>query len=302
MRMNHHLFNFEHIGTFVKGATQLLHDAGVDSPRLSAELILAHALGVRREYLLAHPERELSAAENSAAAQLLRRRALGEPVAYLLGRKEFYGREFLVNPHTLIPRPETELLVDLALEGQTHAAPEFIVDLGVGSGCILLTLLCELPGRAGLGMDISAPALALAGENAARLRVAERCLLALADMTRPVFKKHSLNLLISNPPYVSPGDYGTLSREVAGYEPRSALVSPQDGLLHLAALEEFARHCLAPGGTLLLEIGSDQGRSAPALFTRAPQFWDKVETHSDLAGLPRVIRAQRGLCAKTHTV
>ncbi len=291
--MNPHLFNFEHIGTFVKGATQLLHDAGVDSPRLSAELILAHILGVRREYLLAHPERGLSVTESNAAEELLRRRALGEPVAYLLGRKEFYGREFLVNPHTLIPRPETELLVDMALESQTRAAPGPIVDLGVGSGCILLTLLCELPGRTGLGTDISAPALALAGENANRLGVAHRCLLVLADMTRPVFKKHSLSLLLSNPPYISPDEYGTLSREVAGYEPRNALLSPRNGLHHLAALEELARHYLAPGGTLLLEIGSDQGQSCPALFTRAPQFWDKVETHSDLAGRPRVIRAQR---------
>lgn len=285
----------ETIGAFIKRAANLLADAEADSPRLSAELILAHALDVRREYLLTHPERILSDAESRVAEDMLRRRALGEPVAYLLGRQEFYGREFLVNKHTLIPRPETELLVDLALEAQDLAAPGLIVDLGAGSGCILLTLLCEMPGRAGLGADISAPALAVAGENARRLGVDGRCAFMLADMTAPVFKKHSLGLLVSNPPYISPGDYATLSREVAGYEPQTALLSPQNGLHHLAALEELGRESLAPGGILLLEMGNDQGQSGPALFDRAPQFWDSVEMRRDLAGLPRIIRARRSL-------
>ena len=285
----------ETVSAFIKRATSRLAAAGVDSPRLSAELILGHVLAVRREYLLTHPERALHETEYRAAMELLRRRNQGEPVAYLLGRREFYGREFLVNEHTLIPRPETELLVDLALEGQDHAAPGLIVDLGVGSGCILLTLLRELPGRTGLGADISAPALAVAGENAARLGVAGRCALMLADMTTPVFKKHSLRLLISNPPYISPNDYATLSREVAAYEPQTALLSPHNGLHHLAALEELGRESLAPGGVLLLEMGSDQGQSGPALFNRAPRFWDSVEMHCDLAGLPRIIRAQRSL-------
>lgn len=283
----------EAVSAFIRRATNRLAAAEVDSPRLSAELILAHSLAVRREYLLTHPERMLTEAESLTAENMLRRRVLGEPVAYLLGRQEFYGREFLVNKHTLIPRPETELLVDLALEGRDHAAPGLIADLGVGSGCILLTLLCEMPGRAGLGADISAPALAVAGENAARLGVDSRCALLLADMTRPVFKKHSLGLLLSNPPYISPSDYAALNREVAGYEPQTALLSPQNGLHHLAALEALSREYLAPGGVLLLEMGSDQGESGPALFRRAPQFWASVEMHRDLAGLPRVIRAKR---------
>lgn len=283
----------ETIGAFTRRAANLLSAAEVDSPRLSAELILAHTLAVRREYLLTHPERLLTDAESRVAEDMLRRRALGEPVAYLLSRQEFYGREFLVNKHTLIPRPETELLVDLALEEQDRAEPGLIVDLGTGSGCILLTLLCEMPGRAGLGADISTPALAVAGENASRLGVDARCAFMLADMTTPVFKKHSLGLLVSNPPYVSPGDYAALSREVAGYEPQTALLSPQNGLHHLAALEELGRESLAPGGVLLLEMGSDQGESGPALFDRAPRFWDSVEMRRDLAGLPRIIRARR---------
>lgn len=281
------------ISAFTRRAANLLAAAEVDSPRLSAELILSHTLNVRREYLLAHPERILTDAESCIAEDMLRRRASGEPVAYLLGRQEFYGREFLVNKHTLIPRPETELLVDLALKEQNRATPGLIVDLGTGSGCILLTLLCEMPERTGLAADISAPALAVAGENACRLGVDGRCAFMLADMTRPVFKKHSLGLLVSNPPYVSPDDYAALNREVGGYEPQAALLSPQNGLHHLAALEELGRECLAPGGVFLLEMGSDQGESGPALFNRAPQFWDSVEMHRDLAGLPRIIRAQR---------
>lgn len=285
------------IGEFIRNAVERLAVAGVDSPRLSAELILGHALGVRREYLLAHQEQVLSEVENAAAGELLRRRAGGEPVAYLLGHKEFYGRGFLVNAHTLIPRPETELLVDLVLEEQDFVTPGLVVDLGVGSGCILLTLLCERKELRGLGMDISAPALAVARENAVRLGVFGRCAFALADMTTPVFKKHSLNLLVSNPPYISPEDYAGLDREVAAYEPQNALISPEGGLYHLAALEQLARRCLAPGGKMLVEIGSDQGRGAMALFERAPQFWAEVENHRDLSGLPRIIRAQRsGVC------
>ena len=283
----------QNIGEFIKNAVERLVAAGVDSPRLSAELILGQVLGVRREYLLAYQERALSEAESLAAGELLRRRAEGEPVAYLLGHKEFYGRDFLVNGHTLIPRPETELLVDLALIGLDLAAPGPAVDLGVGSGCILLTLLCERPGLQGLGTDISAAALAVAKENAVHLGVIGRCAFMLADMTVPMFKKHSLSLLLSNPPYISPEDYPGLDREVAAYEPQSALLSPQGGLCHLAALEELGRHCLAPGGRLLLEIGSDQGRSAMALFGRAPHFWAEVENHRDLAGLPRIICARR---------
>ena len=281
------------IGEFIGNAVKRLASSGVDSPRLSAELILGHVLGVRREYLLAHHERVLSDAENAAAGELLGRRAEGEPVAYLLGHKEFYGRDFLVNRHTLIPRPETEHLVDLALEDLELAAPGLVIDLGVGSGCILLTLLCERPSLRGLGADISGRALTLAQENAVRLGVAGRCAFMLADMTMPVSKKHSLGLLLSNPPYISPQDYAGLSPEVAGYEPQSALLSPAGGLGHVAALEEQARQALLPGGRLLLEIGSDQGESAAALLDRDPRFWAEVEVRRDLAGLPRIVSARR---------
>ncbi len=288
-----------------KNIRELIHTAAahlaaarVDSPRLSAELILARVLDVRREYLLSHPERVLTPEEEREAEKLLTRRALGEPVAYILGRKEFYGREFLVNKHTLIPRPETELLVDLALEErECCAGAGLLADLGVGSGCIVLTLLCELPGWRALGADISAGALALARENARRLgaEVERRCVFMLADMLFPLFKKHSLNLLVSNPPYISKEDYAQLDREVAAYEPRGALLSPEGGLRHLEALEEFARTSLTPGGALLLEIGCEQGKNALRLFERAPRYWSAVELHRDLAGLPRIIRARRSL-------
>ncbi len=286
----------KHIREFIYGAAAELSAARVDSPRLSAELILAHALGVRREYLLSHPERVLTPEEERGAEALVVRRALGEPVAYILGRKEFYGREFLVNRQTLIPRPETELLVDLALEErERRAGAGLMADLGVGSGCILLTLLCEMPGWRGLGADISAGALTLARENARHLgaEVESRCVFMLADMTLPVFKERSLDLLVSNPPYISPEDYANLDREVAAYEPREALLSPCGGLRHLDALEELARACLVPDGVLLLEIGCEQGKSAFRLFERAPKYWSAVELHRDLADLPRVIRARR---------
>lgn len=284
----------KNIRDFIRGATERLTAAGVDSPRLSAELILARTLVTRSEYLGTHPEQILNTAEAARTEKMLARRALGEPIAYILGKKEFYGREFLVNAETLIPRPETELLVELALkEHWPGETPGLVVDLGVGSGCILLTLLAERPSWQGLGADIAVGTLTMARKNACRLNLAERCTFMLADMTLPVFKKHSLALLLSNPPYIAPEDYAGLSHEVAAYEPRGALLSPEGGLAHLAALEAQGRECLAPGGVLLLEIGCEQGQSAMRLFERVPAFWTEVELHRDLAGLPRAIRAQR---------
>ncbi len=281
------------IGTFIRETVALFRRAEIDSPRLSAELLLAHALEVRREYILTHPEAIIPPDRLKIAENLANRRATGEPVAYLLGCKEFYGRDFVVNKHTLVPRPETELLIDLALAEVADAKPGLFADLGTGSGCIALTLLAELPDWQALAVDISASALAVAAQNAARLAVDRRCGFLLADMQQPLFTPGSLDLLLSNPPYISPEDYAELGKEVKEHEPKLALCSEEHGLAHLAALEAAGRHCLKAGGSLLLEIGSDQGKTAPALFERAAQFWAEATVHNDLAGLPRVLHVRR---------
>ena len=288
-----------------------LEQSGADAPRLSAELLLAKALGLDRNALLKRlilePKAVLPRPALQEFAELIARRAAGEPAAYILGRKEFYGREFAVTPDTLIPRPETELLIDLALEygrgpGFAGATPSF-ADFGTGTGCIAVTLALELPGWRGIAVEKSPSALRVARDNAARLGAKNLCL-ALGDFRIPPVAPASLDLLISNPPYVGEAEYRTLSREVRAFEPKSALVpcsgnrrtqagrlsgippaGEASGLEDAEALLELARTLLKPGGLLLMETGSTQG---PALLSRL-QGWSKARLHKDLAGLDRVI-------------
>ena len=283
----------------------------MDAPRLSAELLLAKALGLDRNALLKRlilePEAILPEDALREFAKLIARRSAGEPVAYILGHKEFYGREFTVSPDTLIPRPETELLVDLALEYARSVdtdTPPLFADLGTGTGCIAVTLALELPRWRGIAVEKSPAALRIARANAVRLGAQSLCL-ALADFRTPPVPPASLDLLLSNPPYVSEAEYRTLSREVRAFEPQSALVpcSPAartsesplpagaSGLEDAQALIERARALLKPGGLLLMEIGCTQG---PALLSRLQgPDWTGARLHTDLAGLDRVLAAQR---------
>ena len=291
--------------------TEQLEQSGadaVDAPRLSAELLLAEALGLDRNALLKRlflePENPLPETALREFAKLAARRAAGEPAAYILGRKEFYGREFTVTPDTLIPRPETELLIDLALDYarslNTGTTPVF-ADFGTGTGCIAVTLTLELPGWRGLAVEKSPAALRVAKANALRLctkKDTEKLCFTLADFRLPPVPPASLDLLISNPPYVSEAEYQTISRDVRAFEPKSALVpclSPcfgstdssadSSGLEDAEALIDLARMLLKPGGLLLMEIGHTQG---PALLPRL-QGWTEARLHKDLAGLDRVI-------------
>ena len=289
----------------------------VDAPRLSAELLLAKALGLDRDALLRRlllePESPLPETTLREFAALTARRASGEPAAYILGYKEFYGREFIVTPDTLIPRPETELLVDLALEytrdrdlsnaAGNAGAPPCFADFGTGTGCIAVTLALALPGWRGLAVEKSPAALRVAKANALRLG-AEKLSFTLADFRAPpipLTPPASLDLLISNPPYVSEAEYQTISFEVRDFEPKSALVpcltagssggSPAGatGLEDAEALIDLAHVLLKPGGLLLMEIGHAQG---PALLPRL-QGWTGALLHQDLAGLDRVISGIR---------
>ncbi len=280
-------------------AVRCLREAGVDSPRLSAELMLAKAMGVERLTLIAYPERRLSEAELVAFSALAERRATGEPVAYILGEKEFFGRTFLVTRATLIPRPETELLIEAALEhseliGLAHA---HFADLGTGSGCIAATLCAERAGWTGIGIDLSEEALRIASVNAERLGVRQRLSLIQADFTRPILKQASLDLVISNPPYVSTSGYRSLSREIRDFEPASALIpggseteSP-DGLEYEAAVIRCSAQALRPGGVLLIEHGWTQSKPLSLLLKN--NIWENIKYCKDLARKDRYISAVR---------
>jgi release factor glutamine methyltransferase len=224
---------------------------------------------------------------------LLDRRRAGEPVAFLLGRREFYGRSFEVGPAALVPRPETEHLVDAALAGLPAGAARFI-DLGTGGGCLAVTLVLERPAWKGTALDIAPEALDLARRNAERLGAVSRLDFALADFTAPGCGESlpgDFHLAISNPPYVSEEEYRDLSPAVRLYEPRGALVSGPTGLEHARAVLEFAARILPPGGLLLMEHGATRGEAVRGLCP--PALWENISTGLDLAGRDRFLAAAR---------
>lgn len=280
-------------------ACRALHDT--EAPRRTAELLLCSVLDIRRVALVTHPDSEMPRDVVVRLAGLLERRLSGEPVAYLLGWREFYGRPFEVNADTLIPRPESECLVDEALARLPERAAHF-ADLGTGSGCLAVTLAAERPLWRGAAVDISEQALDTARRNAERLDTTARLTFVRADFASPAFLTafphdfpdagHAgLSLVISNPPYVSEAEYATLDRGVRAFEPKTALVPGPTGLEHARAVVEAAWHILRPGGLLLMEHGAAQGEAARALC--APERWRDVYTGRDLAGLDRYLAAFR---------
>lgn len=252
------------------------------SPRLDAELLLAAALERPRSYLHAWPERMLEAEPAARFAAWLERRQRGEPVAYLLGRREFWSLELEVTPDTLIPRPETELLVELALERLPANAPVALADLGTGSGAIALALAAERPLARIVATDQSAAALAVARRNAQRLNLA-RIEFREGDWRAPLADER-FDLIVANPPYVAAPD-PCWQRGELRFEPPAALVSGQDGLDALRTIIAAAPEQLLPGGWLLLEHGYDQGQAVPALLRE--RGFVQVSDHQDCAGVSR---------------
>ena len=267
-------------------AAGLLGQAG-PTPRLDAELLLAHALGWPRARLLAEGRAPLDAEHLRAFELLVERRRALEPVAYLTGHKEFFGRDFLVDRRVLVPRPETELLVDLALVRARQLAadqqPIVVADIGAGSGCIAVTLALELPAAEVLAVDLSPGALEVARANAERYGVAGQLRLLQGDLLAPLGTP--VKLLVSNPPYTV---LAAIDENVRRHEPRLALDGGPDGLDLYRRLLADAPARLRPGGSLLLEIGADQAAAVAAL-ARAAFPAGRIGVHRDLAGLDRVI-------------
>jgi release factor glutamine methyltransferase len=260
-------------------------DAVTDTPLLEAEVLLTHVMGVLRTTLLAHPERLLSADQLNDYQALIRRRAAGYPLPYLTGRIEFHGLEFEITPEVLIPRPETETLVDLALARR----PEAIVDVGTGSGCIAVALAVRLPRATVCAIEISPAALAVARRNMERHGVAGRVRLIAGDVLNP--RPSPADLIISNPPYIPTGDCALLPTAIRNHEPRQALDGGPDGLAIIRRLLAQAPAVLKPEGTLLIEIGADQSEAASRLaHTYFPEA--AIRVHPDLAGHDRVLEIQ----------
>jgi release factor glutamine methyltransferase len=255
------------------------------TPRLEAEVLLSHAMAVSRASLLAHPERRPTAGQLSEFQGLVRHRASNYPLPYVIGRVEFYGLEFEVTPEVLIPRPETETLVDLALARK----PGSVVDVGTGSGCIAISLARYLPEVVVHAIEISPAALAVAQRNVERHGVTRRVQLMVGDVLNP--RPSPVDLIVSNPPYIPTGECALLPESVRDYEPRLALDGGSDGLAIVQQLLAQAPAVLNPGGGILIEIGADQGEAATTLArTMFPQA--AVRLHPDLAGRDRVLEIQ----------
>lgn len=253
-----------------------------DTPRLEAEVLLAHVTGLSRTTLLAHPEQSPSADRLRLYRSLLRRRAAGFPLPYLTGRVEFYGLEFAVTPDVLIPRPETETLVELALARR----PRVVVDVGTGSGCVAVTLAVHLPEARIYATDLSGRALRVARANARRHGVADRIHLIQTDLATSL--AGPADLVVSNPPYVAATEWASLPESVRRHEPRLALDGGPDGLTVIRRILQDGPRLLKPDGTLLVEIGATQGRAVAAL---ASSLWPqaRISIHPDLAGRDRVL-------------
>jgi release factor glutamine methyltransferase len=256
-----------------------------DTPRLDAELLMAALLGVTRgEMLLRHMDAEMP----SGVGSLVRRRLAHEPIAYILGEAEFYGRTFAVSPAVLIPRADSETIVAAALEA--CPSPGRVLDCGVGSGALLLTILAERPNAAGVGIDRSPDALAVASENAAALGLDAVCSMRLADWTRPGWSAGlgTFDLVVANPPYVE--DTADLAPDVRDHEPAAALFAGADGLADYRVLVPQLPGLLAPDGLAVVEIGHTQAASVAEIAAAADMA---AELRRDLAGRPRALILSR---------
>jgi release factor glutamine methyltransferase len=261
---------------------------GIDTPRLDADLLVAHALGVKRITLFLDPERPLIEAELTTIRALVERRRAHEPIAYILGEREFYGRSFVVTPDVLIPRPDTETLVEAALaflRANTVVGP--VVDLCTGSGAVALTLAAECSDRELVATDVSPAALSVAQQNVDQLGLAERVALRLGDLFAALDSASRFACITVNPPYIGAHELVTLHPGVRDFEPQLALDAGTDALSFYRRIAESAARYLVPGGALMVEVGIGQAQAVSALFAAAG-FGD-LRTRRDLGGVDRVV-------------
>lgn len=271
--------------------TKRLSAADIDTASLDASILVCHATSRERLELITHGTEELNSEEIEYLEELVQRREQREPIAYIVGQKEFWGHHFKVCPGVLVPRPDTETLVAtlLALLPEKEV-PMTLADVGVGSGCILLSLLKELPQAYGYGIDTETTPLSVTADNALALEVAERLTLYKGNLAEPL--KEPVNVIVSNPPYIATDVLGNLAKEVREHEPKQALDGGEDGLAVYRSLIPSCHAKLISGGLLLLEIGYDQATTVADLLSQPD--WSEVHLYQDLNNQPRVIAAVKG--------
>ena len=272
------------------GAKRRLEAAGIDSPVIDARLLVEAAAAASRAEIISDPHRVLTEDQAAALETYVARRERREPVSHILGSKGFWKIMLRVTPDVLTPRPDTETILDVVLPAFEEAQRFSVLDLGVGSGALLLAILAERPGARGLGVDVSEEALAVARENAANLGLASRAALLRSDWTAGL-DEASFDLVVSNPPYIASADIADLAPEVRDHEPRLALDGGADGLDAFRVLAPQILRVLKDGGLFAVEIGADQSAAVEKLFTQAGAL--EVKTVKDLAARDRVVTGRK---------
>lgn len=274
-------------------SVQRLADAGVAEPEVESALLLGHVLSYSRTQFFLALQQEIPPHQLSLFNALLSRRLLREPLAYITGEQEFWSLPFKVSPKVLIPRPETEELLEKVLDSvrRDGLPPGPVLDLGVGSGAITVVLARELEGRKVFGVDISMAALEIARENIRHHQVQPSIFLINANWLTAIQQKKRFALVVSNPPYINATAMGTLQAEVT-FEPHGALSGGADGLSDIRALAAQIHPVMLSGGLFFMEIGADQQEAVLKIFSSFPEY-DRLQVHSDLAGFPRIFQARR---------
>ena len=278
------------IGEAIRKAAALLSEHSVDEPKREAALLVSLSASKDRTFLIAHPEYELSGVEETRLGDLVRRRANREPFQYIRGIQEFFGLEFEVSPAVLIPRPETEILVEKAIEILSRRRSLEFLEIGIGSGCITVSILHCVKTAQAIGVDLSQAALDVAQKNAAKHGVANRLNLSISDVYSSIHPR-AFDLIVSNPPYVPAADIEMLQPEVRDFEPHDSLTDGGDGLSIIRRIIDGAPKFLKPNGELLIEIGFGQSKQVADMFD--PNIWLVPEFLPDIQGIPRIAHAVR---------
>jgi len=273
----------------LRDGAKLLQENSIAEPESEAVLLMGHALKRDRAFIYAHPEYRLSAVESILFKAVIRRRSSHEPFQYITGRQEFYGLEFYVTPDVLIPRPETEILVEAAIKQFREQEQFKFLEVGIGSGCISVSILANIPRATALGSDVSYKALVVAGNNAEANRVSDRLELQISNVYESVDDRE-FDLIVSNPPYVADPDLPALQREVRDFEPKTALSGGPDGLDIVRRIIAGAPKLLKTNGMLMMEIGWDQSERVSKIFDAGS--WKSIEMLPDLQGIPRIVVAK----------
>lgn len=279
------------IGDILAWTGQYFKQKGVDNPRLDAEVLLSHVLGQNRLYLYVHFDQPLIKEELSAYREMVKTRVNGAPVAYITGKKEFMGLEFAVTPDVLIPRPDTEILVEAVMNRLRGIENPDVLDIGTGSGAIFVSLLAKVPNAAGIAVDISAAALTVAAANGARYLQGRRMDFRQGDLFSAV-EGYRFDGIVSNPPYIPDGDISSLAAEVRR-EPRLALAGGEDGLDFYRRIVKESPGYVKPGGFVALEVGVYQAQAVAAMANKEGCFTVE-EIIKDYGGIDRVVVLRQG--------